>query len=178
MTRSATRRPGATVRCRTAARCALRLGSADGAKPRPGVALPDWQKQARRAPRACPAELRLLAPFDPIIRDRKRLTRLFAFDYRFEAFTPAAKRRYGYYVMPILEGDRFVGRFDPRRDSARKALVVDAIWWEPGVRPTRARKRAFGDALQTAMKAFPLTGDSSSCYRGLAVTGHARSRTG
>src|SRR5262245_792974 len=124
----------------------VRLGAADGGKPRPGVALPDWQRRARRAPEP-PAELRLLAPFDPVVRDRKRLARLFAFDYRFEAFTPAAKRRFGYYVMPILEGDRFVGRFDPRRDAARKALVVDAVWWEPGVRPTRARRRAFETAL-------------------------------
>ena len=126
---------------------AVRLGDAAGGKPKPGVALPDWRKRARRAT-AFSSELRLLAPFDPVVRDRKRLARLFAFDYRFEAFTPAAKRKYGYYVMPILEGDRFVGRFDPRRDGARKALVVDAVWWEPGVRPTRARRRAFEAALE------------------------------
>ena len=135
------------MRCRTAGRCVSGSARPTAANPRPGVALPDWQKRARRAP-APPDELRLLAPFDPVVRDRKRLTRLFGFDYRFEAFTPAAKRKYGYYVMPILEGDRFVGRFDPRRDSARSALVVDAVWWEPGVRPTRARKRAFEDALE------------------------------
>src|SRR5262245_29270838 len=125
----------------------VRLGSQNGAKPKPGVALPDWERRARRAP-APPAELRLLAPFDPILRDRARLERMFAFDYRFEAFTPAAKRKYGYYVMPILERDRLVGRFDPRRDSARKALVVGGVWWERGVKPTRARRRALEDALE------------------------------
>lgn len=124
----------------------VRLAAEDGGKPKPGVALPDWQRRARRAPEPPPA-LRLLAPFDPIVRDRKRLARLFGFDYRFEAFTPAAKRRYGYYVMPILERDRLVGRFDPRRDSARKALVVDGVWWEPGVKPTPARRRALEAAL-------------------------------
>jgi hypothetical protein len=123
------------------------LGSANGAKPRPGLALPDWESRARRAPEP-PADLRLLAPFDPVLRDRSRLERLFGFDYRFEAFTPAAKRRYGYYVLPILEGDRFVGRLDPRRDRERDALVVDGVWWEPGVRPTAARKRALARALE------------------------------
>ncbi|MFI5316024.1 MAG: winged helix-turn-helix domain-containing protein [Myxococcota bacterium] len=123
------------------------LGAADGAKPRPGVALPDWAARVRRAPEP-PADLRLLAPFDPVLHDRKRLTRLFDFDYRFEAFTPARKRRYGYYVLPILEGDRFVGRLDPRRDRKRSALVVDAVWWEPRVRPTAARRRALARALE------------------------------
>jgi len=125
----------------------VRLGDAAGGKPKPGVARPDWARRARRAPEP-PAGLRLLAPFDPIVRDRKRLARLFAFDYRFEAFTPAAKRKYGYYVMPILEGDRFVGRLDPRLDRARKALVVEGVWWEPGVKPSRARGRAFEAALE------------------------------
>jgi uncharacterized protein YcaQ len=123
------------------------LGAANGAKPRPGFALPDWKARAKGAPAPRP-ELRLLAPFDPVLRDRRRLERLFAFDYRFEAFTPAAKRRYGYYVLPILERDRFVGRLDPRHDRARAALVVDGVWWEPGVRPTRARKRALERALE------------------------------
>jgi hypothetical protein len=122
------------------------LASANGGKPRRGVALPDWQRRARRAPR--PERTHLLAPFDPVLRDRKRLERLFAFDYRFEAYTPAAKRRFGYYVLPILEGDRLVGRLDPRHDRERESLVVERIWWEARVKPTRARVRALDAALE------------------------------
>jgi uncharacterized protein len=121
--------------------------SVDGAKPRRALARPDWERVLRRAP-SPPDRIRLLAPFDPLIRDRKRLQRLFGFDYRFEAFVPAARRRYGYYVLPILEGDRLVGRLDPRHDRERRALVVERIWWEAGVRPTRARVRKLRDALE------------------------------
>jgi len=123
------------------------LASCKGEKPRAGFALPDWEQRLRRAP-AVPDRTRLLSPFDPVVRDRKRVERLFGFDYRFEAFVPAAKRRYGYYVMPILEADRFVGRLDPRHDRERGALVVEKLFWEPGVRPTRARLRALELALE------------------------------
>jgi uncharacterized protein YcaQ len=123
------------------------LGAENGAKPKQGVALPDWRARVRRAaePRA---ELRLLAPFDPVVRDRKRLERLFAFDYRFEAYTPAPKRKYGYYVLPVLERDRLVGRIDPRRDSENETLVVDGIWWEKGVKPTAGRRKALVTAVE------------------------------
>lgn len=120
--------------------------SVDGAKPRNAYARLDWKKRARYA-REAPDRIRLLAPFDPIVRDRKRAERLFGFDYRFEAFVPAKKRRYGYYVLPMIEGDRFVGRLDPRHDRERATLVVDKVWWEPGVKSTRERKRKLEEAL-------------------------------
>lgn len=85
------------------------------------------------------SRLRLLNPFDPVIRDRNRLARLFGFDYRNEMFTPAAKRRYGYYIYPMLEGDRFVGRIEVKADRKAARLNVDSLWWEPGVKPTPAR---------------------------------------
>jgi uncharacterized protein len=122
------------------------LESLSGGKPRAGFAPADWRERVTRAPEP-PDELRLLAPFDPVIRNRARLERLFDFDYRFEAFTPAKKRRYGYYVLPILERERFVGRLDPRHDRERETLVVDAVWWEPAVKATRARRRALEAAL-------------------------------
>jgi uncharacterized protein YcaQ len=87
-----------------------------------------------------PDTLRILSPFDPVIRDRDRLERLFGFDYRFEAFVPAAKRRYGYYVFPILEGDRFIGRIDAKADRASGVLRVAGLWWEPGIRAGKARQ--------------------------------------
>jgi hypothetical protein len=126
---------------------AVDVASADNGRPWRGYARPDW---ARRAARLAPApkRIRLLAPFDPILRDRDRAARLFGFDYRFEAFVPEAKRRYGYYVLPILEGDRLVGRLDPKLHRDREELQVRGLWWEPGVRPTRTRMTALRSALR------------------------------
>ncbi|MCI5048321.1 MAG: winged helix DNA-binding domain-containing protein, partial [Aquisalinus sp.] len=85
------------------------------------------------------ARLRIINPFDPVARDRDRLLRLFGFDYRIEIFVPAAKRQYGYYVYPILEGDRFVGRIEAKADRKKGTLTVEKLWWEIGVRPTSNR---------------------------------------
>ncbi|MBW2314767.1 MAG: YcaQ family DNA glycosylase [Deltaproteobacteria bacterium] len=123
----------------------VEVAGADGSKPRCGFAFADWERRARRLPDA-PERMRLLSPFDPVIRDRKRALRLFGFEYSFEAFVPAPKRRFGYYVLPLLEGDRFVGRLDPKFERDHGELVVRRVWWEPGVQPTRARKRALADA--------------------------------
>ena len=83
--------------------------------------------------------LRILSPFDPALRDRKRAERLFGFHYRIEIFVPEAQRRYGYYVFPILEGTRIAGRIDMRADRAAGCLAVRALWPEPGVRFGRQR---------------------------------------
>ena len=81
-----------------------------------------------------PRRVRVLSPFDPMIRDRKRTALLFGFDYRIEVFVPAAKRRYGYYVFPLLEGDRLIGRLDMKRQGQSGVLSVNGLWLEPGVR--------------------------------------------
>ena len=86
------------------------------------------------------SRLRILNPFDPVIRDRSRLERLFGFEYRVEMFVPAAQRRWGYYVYPLLEGDRFVGRIEARADRAAGVLQHMTTWVEPGVRWTAARQ--------------------------------------
>jgi uncharacterized protein YcaQ len=126
---------------------AVRLEGADGSKPRAGYATPDWRGRVSDAP-SPPERIRLLSPFDPVVRDRKRLLRLFDFDYRIEVFVPAAKRRYGYYVLPILEGERLLGRLDPKLHRDDGVLEVRQVWWEQGVRPTRARMRALADAVE------------------------------
>lgn len=83
--------------------------------------------------------LRILNPFDPVIRDRARLQRLFGFDYRVEMFVPAAKRIWGYYVFPVLEADKFVARIEIKADRKAGQLRVLRLWPEPGTRWTPAR---------------------------------------
>ena len=83
------------------------------------------------------ARVRLLSPFDPALRDRARAERLFNFRYRIEMFVPKSKRQYGYYVFPVLQGARVIGRLDAKRTG--KALVVRAFWPEDGVRMGKAR---------------------------------------
>ena len=78
--------------------------------------------------------MRILSPFDPLLRDRARAERLFGFHYRIEIFVPEAQRRYGYYVYPVLRGANAVGRIDVKTDGDRDALVVRAFWPEAGVR--------------------------------------------
>ncbi|MCF6433039.1 crosslink repair DNA glycosylase YcaQ family protein [Leisingera sp. MMG026] len=81
-----------------------------------------------------PGRMRVLSPFDPALRDRKRAERLFGFHYRIEVFTPAPKRRYGYYVFPLLEGTRLVGRIDMKADRDAGVLRVTAVWPERDVK--------------------------------------------
>lgn len=85
------------------------------------------------------SRLRILSPFDPAIRDRTRLARLFGFDYRIEIFVPAAQRRWGYYVYPLLERDRFVGRVELKADRKAATVKVVQIWPEAGVKWTNDR---------------------------------------
>jgi len=83
--------------------------------------------------------VRVLSPFDPALRDRARAERLFGFAYRIEVFVPEPRRRYGYYVFPVLEGDRLIGRLDARARRGAGGLAVRAFWPEPGVAMGRGR---------------------------------------
>ena len=109
----------------------VRIADAGG-KHSEAVALPGIEA-ARDAAPPPPQRMRALSPFDPAIRDRKRLKRLFGFDYTIEIFVPEAKRKFGYYVYPLLDGDRFAGRVDAKSDRAANALAVRKIWTEAGV---------------------------------------------
>jgi uncharacterized protein len=82
-----------------------------------------------------PERTTFLSPFDRLIYDRHRAEALWDFYYRLEMYVPPVKREYGYYVLPILRGDRIIGRIEPVHDRKAGKLRVDGIWWEPGVRP-------------------------------------------
>ena len=84
--------------------------------------------------------LRILSPFDPALRDRGRAEFLFGFFYRIEVFVPEPKRQYGYYVFPVLVGDRLVGRIDVKAFRDAGSLRVKAFWPEAGVKLTKARR--------------------------------------
>ena len=109
---------------------ALVMG-AEGAGRR-ALVWPETLARARDLPEPTP-RLRVLSPFDPALRDRKRAEWLFGFSYRIEIFVPEAQRRYGYYVFPLLEGARLVGRIDMRADRQTATLRIRALWPEVGV---------------------------------------------
>ncbi|HVG21236.1 MAG TPA: crosslink repair DNA glycosylase YcaQ family protein, partial [Blastocatellia bacterium] len=117
----------------------------NGTKERSAFAPVNWEQRLRKLPDP-PERMRLLCPFDPVLRDRARLERLFGFDYRFEAFVPERDRKYGYYILPIMEEDRLVGRVDPKFHRARGTLEIRRVFWEPDVRVTRSRRRKFEEA--------------------------------
>ncbi len=136
--------------------CRRRLGkevvevcveSANGSKAASCFALASVVENIEELPTA-PRRLRLLNPFDPLIHDRKRTQKVFGFDFALEIFVPAAKRKYGYYVLPILEGERFTGRIDVKADRKLGRLNVLGLWWEPGVKVTPARKRGLERELE------------------------------
>ena len=93
-----------------------------------------------------------MAPLDPLVWDREALRSLFDFDYVWEVYVPAARRRWGYYVLPILFGDRLVGRIEPRLDRAAHAVRVLRLWWEAGFDPLAAE--GFVPALADALTAY------------------------
>jgi hypothetical protein len=92
-----------------------------------------------------------IAPLDPLVWDREFLRTCFGFDYIWEVYVPAAKRRWGYYVLPIFYGDRFVGRIEPRIDRKADTLRILGAWWEDGFDPLADER--FVDAFAAAIEA-------------------------
>lgn len=118
---------------------------------RPAFARPAVIEQLNSAPEP-PERIRILSPFDPLLRDRKRLQRLFGFDYRIEVFVPEAKRRYGYYVFPIMEKDKMIGRIDMKTEQQLDRLHIKGLWLEPGISHSKNRQRGLIAELRRLAK--------------------------
>jgi uncharacterized protein YcaQ len=104
------------------------------------------------APPEPPPSVAFLSPFDPQVWDRGLLRSLFGFEYVWDLFFPPEKRKFGWYVLPILFRDRFVGRLEPRIDREHGRVQVIGCWWEDGFAPRRAA--GFVDAMREALRAY------------------------
>ena len=116
----------------------IEIEAADGRRKR-SFARPDVVDQAALAPEP-PVRLRILSPFDPALRDRDRTEFLFGFHYRIEVFVPEPQRKFGYYVFPVLEGDRLIGRIDAKAHRDANVLRVKAFWPEAGIKLSAGRQ--------------------------------------
>ena len=94
-----------------------------------------WEAHPDAVDGPIPGRVRFLSPFDRLVQDRDRAEELFGFRYRLEMYVPEAKREYGYYVLPILQGDRLIGRIEPVFDRRRSVLAVQGLWAQPGATP-------------------------------------------
>jgi uncharacterized protein YcaQ len=100
----------------------------------------DWEVHPDAEDGPVPMSTTFLSPFDRLVHDRDRAEALWGFRYRLEMYVPKAKREYGYYVLPILRGDRLIGRIDPILDRKSGVLRVNSVHWEPGVEPMSLQK--------------------------------------
>lgn len=94
-------------------------------------------------------EIFFLSPFDNLIIQRARLKRLFDFDYTLECYLPEAKRKHGYFVLPILFGEHFVGRMDVKAERKTNTLIINSLTFESGYEPTDSFLLRFSDKLRT-----------------------------
>lgn len=94
----------------------------------------------------------ILAPLDNLLWDRRLIKELFDFDYRWEVYKPASERTYGYYVLPVLYGDRFIARFEPGWDKENSRMIIKNWWWEPGIRAGKGLKAALDKCFEDFME--------------------------
>lgn len=116
---------------------------------RAGRPLPAWRHRDAVLPRRVDAAA-LLTPFDPVVWFRDRALRAFELDYRIEIYVPAEKRRYGYYSLPVLVGDRIVARVDLKAQRATSTLQIQSAWWEPQAKPTEDAERVAAELALAA----------------------------
>jgi hypothetical protein len=127
----------------------------------PARSLPDLQQAeaelgAGLSPGGAAPAASFLAPLDPLCWDRDLLRQLYGFDYVWEVYVPEAKRRWGYYTLPLLFGDRIVGRVEPRIERGARTVTILGLWWEAGFEPkatpglVEAMREALSDYLAFA----------------------------
>lgn len=116
----------------------------------PGIIHPENEALARSAAagRIRPTLTTLLSPFDPLVWDRARAREMFGFDYMLECYTPAPKRRYGYFTLPVLRRGELIGRLDPKAHRKDGVFEVKTFHLEEGVEPTHELIADVGDALR------------------------------
>jgi hypothetical protein len=94
------------------------------------------------------AQAAIIGALDNLMWDRNMLRWVFDFDYVWEVYKPLAQRRYGYYVLPVLYGDRFSARMDPSLDRERRELTINNWWWEDGIEVSEEMEEALSACLQ------------------------------
>ena len=92
-------------------------------------------------------KVKFLAPLDNMIWDRDMISELFDFNYRWEVYTPAAKRKYGYYVLPVIYGNQFIARFEPEKTASDEPFSIKSWYWEPGIEVTEEMLEAIDLAI-------------------------------
>jgi len=107
--------------------------------------VPNLEKAAKAT--SMPKEAAIIAPLDNLMWDRKSLNWLFDFEYIWEVYKPKEKRQYGYYVLPVIYGDRFVARFQPTLDKKSRHLTIQNWWWEKDVKPDAEMENALDGCL-------------------------------
>ena len=96
--------------------------------------------------------LEFLAPLDPMLWDRKLVEAIWDYQYSWEIYTPAEKRKFGYYVLPMLYGEKMAGRIEAAADRKAEMLVIKNIWYEPGIRQTKKLNAAVDGAIRRLAK--------------------------
>ncbi|MBP5748962.1 MAG: winged helix DNA-binding domain-containing protein, partial [Treponema sp.] len=91
-----------------------------------------------------------IAPLDNMMWDRNLIKAIWNFDYKWEIYTPQAERKFGYYVLPLLYGENFIGRIEPAFDKKTKKLEVKNLWYEEGIKRTKDIK----EKVEAAVKKF------------------------
>ena len=103
----------------------------------------------------------IIAPLDNMLWDRGLVKELFDFQYRWEVYKPVSQRTYGYYVLPVLYGDKFVARFEPGRDKDSGALIIKNWWWEQGVVQSEDMEQALKECFEKFTRGY-LGGEAGS----------------
>lgn len=93
-------------------------------------------------------QVRFIAPLDNVLRDREMVKKLFGFEYRWEVYTPVVKRKYGYYVLPVLYGNQFIARFEPEKTKKDTPFTIKNWWWESDITVTEEMLEQIHHALQ------------------------------